>query len=262
MVYLITALDAEARPIIEHYRLKRSYALPYTLYSNDSMVLLVTQVGSKNAMMALSSLLGWRKPDTSDILINIGICGGPEIFPIGEPLLVHQIIDDNRHYYPDILYAHSLHETPLLSVDTPKDIPLGIPVDMESSGIFQAASRFFKIHQIAFLKIVSDHFNPESVTKDGVITLIKNQLSTIDFLIAQLQGISDNHQLFTSEERDSIEHFKTHFTKSQSDSLEDALTYYRLKSPEKPLIFPSESLPSSKRERSKLHEHLIATLTA
>ena len=157
MIYLITALDAEARAIIEHYRLKRVFPLPYTLYEGENTLLLVTGRGKTNALMAVSALLGWRRPSSEDTLINVGICGAPNSFSIGEPLLVHQITDGERRYYPDILYSHSLRETSLICVDTPQAFPCEAPVDMESAGIFCAASKFFKLHQMAFLKIVSDH---------------------------------------------------------------------------------------------------------
>lgn len=262
MIYLITALDAEARPLIEHYRLKRCYDLPYTVYRNDSTLLLVTQMGSKNAMMAVSALLGWCQPKESDCVINIGICGAPEEFSIGEALLIHQIIDQNRSYYPDILYSHFLRESSLMCLNTPQDIRLNTPVDMESSGIFQAASRFFKLHQMAYLKIVSDHFQPETLTKEGAMTLIQNHIGTIDSLISQLNSVHGTPPLFTSEERIQIECLKTHFTKSQGDAIEDALAYYRLKSPGKPLHLEYGPIPGSKRERNILHERIIAALTA
>jgi len=262
MIYLITALDAEARPLIEHYRLKRHYRLPYTVYTNDTMLLLVTQMGSKNAMMALSALLGWRQPNSNDILLNIGICGAPAAFAIGEALLIHQILDQDRRYYPDILYPHPLRESPLMCLDTPQEGTATTPVDMESAGIFQAASRFFKLHRIAFLKIVSDHFEPAAVTKEGVMSLIRNRITVIESLITQLLNVQKNGVPFTQEERERIEHLKTFFTKSQSDALEDALAYFRLKSPDEPLHLPDEAIPHSKRERSSLHERIIALLTA
>jgi len=261
MIYLITALDAEARPLIEHYRLKRDTSLPYTLYKNDDILLLVSGVGKTNALMALSALLGWNIPKPTDILMNIGICGAPSEYEIGKPLLVHQIIDHEKRYYPDILYPHSLRETSLLCVDEPQSRNCECPVDMESAPLFQAASRFFKLHQMAFVKIVSDHFTPQSVTKEGVIELIRSHLTLIDDLLSALQTIQSASSLFSDEERERIEAFKIHFTKSQGDGLEDALCFFRLKNPMTPLVLQSD-IPNSKRERSMLLEELITTLTA
>lgn len=261
MIYFITALDAEARPICEHYRLKRDRSLPYTLYRNDAMVLLVCGMGKTNALMAVSALMGWRIPKEEDILINIGICGAPSDYPIGEALLIHQIIDEDRHYYPDILFTHSLRETSIRCVGTPQSTLGDYPVDMESSGIFQAASRFFKLHQMAFIKIVSDHCAPESVTKEGVIALLHSHVNMLDSLISSLKAIPKPTPLFSAGERDEIEILKDHFTKSQSDALEDALMYFRLKHKDEPLSL-NLHIPNSKRERSLLLEELISSLTA
>jgi len=261
MIYLITALDAEAKPLCDHYRLKRDSSLPYTLYRNDEIVLLVSGIGKANAMMALSALLGWRIPEAGDILVNIGICGAPSEYTIGEALLIHQIFEGERHYYPDILYSHTLREVSLVCIDSPQSIVRDYPVDMESGAVFQAASRFFKLHQIAFIKIVSDHFTPENVTKEGAMELVRSHVNTVDNLMHNLQSVQLDSTLFTAEERVKINALKEHFTKSQGDALEDALCYFRLKNPEQSLKVDHE-IPHSKRERSQLLETLIHTFTA
>ena len=263
MIYLITALDAEARPLIEHYRLKRDHTLPYTLYRGEETLLLVTQAGKSNAMMATSALLGWRLPRPGDILINVGICGAPEEHPLGEPLLIHQIIDGERRYYPDILYPHTMRESPLLCLDTPAEgMENALPVDMESGGVYSAAARFFKLHRLAFLKIVSDHFEPETVTKEGAIELIRSCLPQLDALIAALRSAASEAPLFTPEEEEAIEGWKGHFTAAQGVRLDDALCYFRLQYPQRPLPALARDIPPSKRERSTLLETFIAGLTA
>lgn len=262
MTYLITALDAEARPFIEYYKLKRTSLLPYTLYSNDTTLLLVTGIGKLNAAMAVSALLGWCIPSDQDILINIGICGAPVEYTLGEALLIHQIHSDNRHYYPDILYTHPLREASLLCVDEGQNSVHPFPVDMESSGVFQASSRFFKLHQMAYLKIVSDHFTPDTITKEGVIALMQSHCQTVDNLITALQTIRSNTVRFCKEENDLIQVWKGYFTSAQGVKLEDALLYFRLKNPLKPFLFPNEPIPPSKYERSLLLERFISTLVS
>ena len=261
MIYIITALDAEARALVDHYRLKRDTSLPYTLYKNEQMVLLVSGMGKTNALMSVSALLGWRIPEESDILINIGICGAPEEYRIGEVLLIHQIRDANRRYYPDILYTHSLRECSLTCVDEAQSVVHDSPVDMESSAVFCAASRFFKLHRLAFIKIVSDHFTPETVTKEGVIELIQSNLSSVDEVCSALENVQTQSALFGVDEIEAIEKLKSYFTKSQASALYDALIYFRLKHPQSALPTHPD-IPDSKRERSQLLEELITTLTA
>lgn len=261
MIYLITALDAEARPLIEKYRLKRDYTLPYTLYVGEEIVLLVTQPGKNNAMMATSALLGWRIPKAQDILLNVGICGAPAEYPIGESMLIHQIFDGDRRYYPDILYPHTLRESPLLCSETPADTPRDIPVDMESGGVYAAAARFFKLHRMAFFKIVSDHCQPETVTKEGVITLVHSRIPELDRLITALKSVSAETPLFAPREEAALLQWKEFFTAAQGVQLEDALCYFRLKHPHQPFPVLAADIPPSKRERSALLEAFITILT-
>lgn len=261
MIYIITALDAEARALVDYYHLKRDSSLPYTLYKNEQMVLLVSGMGKPNALMAVSALLGWRIPKIEDCMINIGICGAPLTYEIGEALLIHQIYEGNRRYYPDILYTHPLREGSLICVDEAQSGLHDSPVDMESSAIFQAASRFFKLHQMAFIKIVSDHFAPETVTKEGVIQLIQSNLNRVDEVCSALEKVQTQTTLFGEDEIEAIERLKSFFTKSQASALDDALIYFRLKYPQS--VLPTYlDIPDSKRERTRLIEELIAKLTA
>ncbi len=260
MNYIVTALDAEARPLIEAQRLKRHYTLPYPLYRNDETLLIVTGMGKNNTLMAVSALLGWRIPQEGDCLVNIGICGAPCGYTIGEALLIHQIIEGEKAFYPDILYPHPLREASIVCVEGPQSEAHDFPVDMESSAVFQAASRFFKLHQMAFIKIVSDHFSPQSLTKEGVMELIGSNFERIDAVLRPLSRVQGTQSLFNAQERETIDTLKSRFTKSQGDRLEDAFLYRRLKNPSLPLPILSE-IPDSKRERSRLLEELIATLT-
>jgi hypothetical protein len=223
-------------------------------------MLLVTGLGKSNAMMAVSALLGWKMPTQNDTLINVGLCAAPKKYPLGEPLLIHQIIDTHRRFYPDILYTHPLDESSIVCADAPQSTPLDTPVDMESSGVFQAASKFFKLHQMAFLKIVSDHFEPEQVNKEKALALVQTHTGTIDTLAKTMQNLCSVPPLFTAEERAAIEMLKHHFTVSQGSALEDALCYARLKNPLAKLEITLHTLPNTKRERSELHEYLIQTL--
>lgn len=260
MIYIITALDAEARALVDHYHLRRDFSLPYTLYKNEQMVLLVSGMGKNNALMAVSALLGWRIPKAEDCLINIGICGAPPSYEIGETLLIHQIRDANRSYYPDILYTHSLRECSLTCVDEAQSALHDSPVDMESGAVFCASSRFFKLHRLAFIKIVSDHFTPETVTKEGVIELIQSNLKRVDEVCSALENVQTQSALFGVDEVEAIERLKSYFTKSQASALDDALIYFRLKHPQSALPTHPD-IPDSKRERSRLLEELITTLT-
>ena len=128
MLYITVALSAEARPLIDHFQLTRTYTLPYTTFENEEVKLIVTGIGIENAMMATSALLGQFPPSKTDILVNIGICAAPQSFEIGEVFLVHKISYKNNFLFPDILFEHVLKESDILCVNEPANEILKSPV--------------------------------------------------------------------------------------------------------------------------------------
>ena len=261
MLYITVALSAEARPLIEHFQLTRTYTLPYTIFENEEVKLIVTGIGIENAMMATSALLGQFPPSKTDILINIGICAAPQSFEIGEAFLVHKISYKDNFSFPDILFEHVLKESDILCVDEPVDEILNNPVDMESYGVYKAASRFFSTHQILFLKVVSDHFEPQSVTKELAIELISKNLKNLDTILHAAAYIANKTPLFTQDEKKHINLISDYLTKAQSDAFYDACCYYKLHH-KKPLhVETPDSKKLSKKERSEYLESLIKTLT-
>lgn len=263
MLYIVIALSAEARPIVQMFKLKRVYTLPYTLFENDDVTLIISGMGIENAMMATSALLGYKPPTENDLLINIGICAAPQSFEIGEALLVHKITHQNHAYFPDILFEHPLKECDLTSVDAPVEGGVQTAVDMESYGVYKASSRFFKTHQMLFFKVVSDHFEPQNVTKESASELIAHNLPQLKYILRSAKFVAKKEELFNDDEKKLIEEISQYLTKSQSDAFYDACCYYRLHH-KQPLYASGIKLPDEKllkQQRSEYLERLIKTLT-
>jgi adenosylhomocysteine nucleosidase len=269
MLFFVTALSAEAKPIVQKYNLKRIYTLPYTLFENDEIKLLVTGIGLQNAMLAVSAFLGHYTVAKTDILINIGICAAPKIFAIGQTLLIHKLTCNMRFghkehaYYPDILFEHPFHESELLSLEAPKNAHHPFPVDMEAYGIYTAAARFLDAHRMLFFKIVSDHFEPETVNKEQTTILIETALPNILQAIQNALCIFTGKTIFAQEEKNLIEQISLLLTKSQSDAFYDACRYYKLHRKksfhESGIQIPKHKL--TKQQRSAYFDKLIAALT-
>ena len=266
MLYITVALSAEARPLVDSFKLTRTYILPYTLFENKDIKLIVTGIGNENAMMATSVFLGHFLPSKNDILVNVGICAAPKEFAIGEALLIHKIIYKSSSYFPDILFEHNLLECEITSVDEPLDSPLKMPVDMESYGVYKAASRFLDTHNILLFKVVSDHFEPLHVSKELATELISKNLQNLQSIIRFAEYIAKQPPLFTFDEEKLISAISIYLTKSQSALFYDACCYYKLHH-QKPLLtechlniktLNSEKL--SKKERSEYLDSLIKTL--
>ncbi len=267
MLYITVALSAEARPLIDTFKLTRTYALPYTLFENSDIKLLVTGVGLQNAIMATSAFLGHFSPNEDDLLLNIGICAAPQSFEIGEAFLVHKLTckvpyeSKNQVYYPDILFEHPLKESDLLSVDESMDIAQELPVDMEAYGVYKAASRFLNTHQLLFFKVVSDHFEPLHVSKESATSLIQNSMNALQNILHSAKYVTKKDSLFSQEEQESIDAIANYFTKSQASAFYDACCYYKLHH-KKPLDLKTPSQEKlSKKERSIQFESLVKTLT-
>jgi hypothetical protein len=263
MLYITTALSAEARPLIDYYKLTRVYSLPYTLFENEKVKLIITGIGIENAMMATSALLGYLPPKNGDIFLNVGICAAPKEFAIGEGILAHKLTHKQSSYYPDILFEHNFHECELLCVDTPAQNILHAPTDMESYGIYKAASRFFATHAMLFFKVVSDHFEPSHINKEMATELISKQQLSLENLIRAAQFVSKQNQIFSRDEKKLAEQISELLTKSQEDAFYDACYYYKLHF-QKNLHQSGITLPLTKltkQGRNEYYEKLIKTLT-
>jgi len=187
MIYFITALYNEAKPLLEQWSFKRDKSLPYRLYYNDRMYLLVTQIGMENATEAVQSMIRHIPPKEYDILINVGLCAAPEIHPLGSALYVHSIYYKDKTIKLPGKYNATLPSVSLRTVDLPVSIPQDYAVDMEAYAIYKVAHPFFHTGNIIFFKIVSDHFKPELVDKKRAIDLIRQNMPKLELIMTALQ---------------------------------------------------------------------------
>lgn len=67
-----TALVAEAKPIIGHFKLSCTSRSPYNLYIHEDIALIVSGIGSEQTKNALSYALALMSPQRA---INVGIAG-------------------------------------------------------------------------------------------------------------------------------------------------------------------------------------------
>lgn len=226
MVYIFSALYAEAQPLIEKYRLKKKcevHGVDSFQDEDGRMILSLTGCGVYRAVFAVSSVLAVIPPGPADQLLFFGSAAyvkqterdknNPES---GCPLpdrktasvsglyRIREISDlaSGRRYYPDLLRETGLPDAVAVTgmhvlyrqqgsaqtdvsdsaetddsdstwTDKPavarsrdlksvvqicRDIRQDVPVlyDMESAGIYEAASRHMGPHQITILRFVSD----------------------------------------------------------------------------------------------------------
>lgn len=193
MINLIVALPCEARPLIQHLRLRKQAASDYDLYQGEGLNLIISGVGKLAAAMACAWLRGLTTTADSadDVWLNIGIAGhGYQ--PLGSAFLAHRISEQHgdRCWYPEFAFKRPCPSTALKTVDAAEnDYPDDTLYDMEAAGFYAACRRFSSVELIHCFKVVSDNrrSGTETVNEAGVSALLAGHLVTIDNVIGCLR---------------------------------------------------------------------------
>ena len=131
-------------------------------------MLIVTGIGIENAKKAALFVKEHFSPSLEDILLNIGIAAVSKEIPVGTLCKVGSVI------YKDARIDLSEDGFLLQTVDTPQKTPRETLVDMEAYGLVEIFGTDLKVY-----KIISDHFEPENVTKEGVKKLVSAALAKL-----------------------------------------------------------------------------------
>lgn len=222
MIYIVTAIYAEAHPFITRFSLKKDIShTRFQVFQNleGDLCLIISGTGAVPAATALSSICTEYGVKQGDFLLNAGVCAGIQSRNIhktentcqaGAIFLCNKIKDHTtgKTFYPDILYRHDFPEAQIVTgarpyinisqhnvnygtVNNDADFYL---YDMEAAAIYQAGSYYFSPHQMSFLKIISDDGNTEDVTPLLIEELIDRNMDCIAAYLANLQEISRQSQ--------------------------------------------------------------------
>lgn len=191
MIYMLVALRGEAKPLLEHWSFKRNRSVPQRLYENDDMTLLVTQMGRENASSAVAALFSAKKPKHSDIVINFGLCAAPPVFPLGSVLQAGEL-----RYKEARVVLKRFSELPVAKIvlETVDEAFEGRgihAVDMEAYGVAMAAKGYIKTENMAFIKVVSDHFEPDAFEREEAVNYIREAIPLLEKLMEEMQGDAD-----------------------------------------------------------------------
>ena len=267
----LTALKAEANPLIESYGLIND---PDThLYTGENISLMVTGVGKPKTESRIQSLFSQYSDFKDTVVINIGIAGGnPNETNVGELYRVNAIYDEDtgQSFFPDILLKHSLIELSLVTVSKGitenRDIYRGL-VDMEGSAIFQLLSKQVPPHRLVFLKVVSDHMDVSDWKTLDVTGLIAGHVDTIRSIIVGFEfGDLSDRIILSEEEMDflNLGMVRLKLTETQQVQLLDYSENYKKRSGDG-LEFLNPfftKAPKSKQERNMIFEQIRQSLSA
>ncbi|RUM65495.1 MAG: hypothetical protein DSZ05_05930 [Sulfurospirillum sp.] len=183
MTTFVTALHAEAAPIIEKYRLTRQENPFFPLYSSEKITLIVSGMTPLQSAIATTYLLTTLK-SVPDTIANLGICASTrQNDPIGTCYAIRKITDtmtQKVYHLPKI--ESSLPQTSIATYPVPQQTKAHKHhlLDMESSGFYTAARRFLPPEKIRLFKVVSDYGNMEVPDTQFVREIIQKNLSSLE----------------------------------------------------------------------------------
>ena len=177
MLYIVAALKPEAQAFVDKYKLKKNKLQNYTLFQNDTITLIISGIGVDNSRLATQALINNFDIHKEDIYLNIGICAAPKKYTLGTVLEIGSIT------YRGINYVFDSNKQTLTCKDIEIDTKQNTIIDMESFGFYDAVIHNPAIKKFHILKIVSDHFEPRKVTKEGTKSLLFNKIDAINKII-------------------------------------------------------------------------------
>jgi len=226
------ALEAEARPLIARFRLKRDLSVTaFRLYRNREagISLVVTGIGKLRMAAAVGFLAVHASPAC---WIDVGTAGHPEL-PLGTVRLAHRIIDHDsgRSFYPQLVIDAPVTTEALITVSRPlSGFPDPALYDMEASGFFEAARHFATVEWIHALKVVSDN-RRESFVKKQVGGLVEAAVPTLETIVA---GLRELHRSIAEPLPLDLARIaaETRLTQAQTRQVEKLLRQWQALSPE------------------------------
>ncbi|MGR9086516.1 MAG: hypothetical protein ACU841_05500 [Gammaproteobacteria bacterium] len=196
-VFIYTALPSEARPLVDHFGLKKMTELrPFDIYGRQDMCLTVTGLG-KCAMAAGVAYSQALMPAVEHpVLLNIGIAGH-EDHALGRMFLIDRIIDceNGKTHYPPLLFAPVC---PTGAVQTASRPQLGYDrpwlFDMEASAFYETAVRFTTAELAQCLKVVSDNRSSpaDTIKPRQVSAWIADEMPAIEATLAELIRLAES----------------------------------------------------------------------
>ena len=178
MIYIVTALKPEAQAFVDKYKLTKKRLSNFTIYTNTNITLIVSGVGVRNSTMATQTLINYYDITDDDIYLNVGICGADKEYKIGELLEINRIT-----YNSQTIELKDKDGKTITCLDEEANTSKYNIVDMESFGFYDAVIHSPAIKNFHILKVVSDHFEPEKVTKDNTKSLVFNAIDDINLIL-------------------------------------------------------------------------------
>lgn len=237
LVHLVVALDAEAKPLISWFGLKRQHPdRGFPVFRHAHVALVIAGPGKVNAAAATAHLHAACGFPRNALWANIGVAGHPEL-EIGATRVAHAVDDaaTARSWFPPLAITPPWPSARVITVDRP-DLVYGTGqlVEMEAAGFYATACRFATSELVQVVKVVSDNLaHPAGRLRAGDLTaLIGRQLDALDLFLHRLGRLANELAEVDSADEDQLERYlaRWRFTASQRRQLQEQLRRWNVHS--------------------------------
>ena len=239
MLILHTALHAEARAFIEHFRLQRQHDLKtFACFARDDIFLVESGMGKIDTATAIGwagALLAAEQP----VWLNIGMAGHAD-HQLGHLLLAHRIEDQasEERYYPPQLFHPVPSSENLITVEQPSHkYPANAMIDMEASAFIRSASRFSSLELIHSIKLITDNREnpPVRMKAAAVESMFSPHVEQVAQIAQQLLQLRQLAIDLTRETQEIIRQ-RWHFSQYQRSQLKRLIQRYHALYKNQPLL--------------------------
>lgn len=248
--YFFAALPCEAKPLINHFKLKKQQSCTaFTIYRNEHITLTVTGLGKSAMAAGVAYTLALFPAPSVPILLNVGIAGHCS-HPLGSVFIAEKIIDQEtgRCYYPQLVITPPCPTHELITVAKAQPgYPTGSLYEMEASAFYEISIRFSSAELIHCIKIISDNKNNPSyeIKPAQVSLLISGVMLMIAEYIQQLSQLAIQAKPFGAANYTEIIN-QWHFSSNEKIQLKSLLNKRAILIPDNSLDLKELSVESGK----------------
>jgi adenosylhomocysteine nucleosidase len=249
-IFIYAALPYEAKPLVEHFGLKRDGSVrPFAVYLSQDICLTVTGLGKSAMAAGVAYTQALFASVEHPVMLNIGIAGHKD-HPLGDLFLIDKIIDvdSQKSYYPALNITPTCSTGSIQTLSKPQlyyDPPHLF--DMEASAFYETAVRFSSTELVVCLKVISDNqLSPvENIQPKQVTALIAAHLATVESLLAR--AVAQAQMITTPESRQFEKLIKRfHLTVNERMQLKNLLSRWNVVTNHQPLEIDEISFQSGK----------------
>ena len=193
---IISALRAEAEPLVNFYKLEQDLSYDYPVYKGKDIRIICTGVGRNNIRRVLINFYSKLSKEPNYQFINIGIAGAKKgVCKIGQCFIIDSISDDKSE---SIYQLNNVFESQILTQNiTTVSEPVSNGgnkyrslVDMEAHEICTVVDSYDDLENLFIIKIISDFMDVSRkyFSFDTVYDLVDNNISNIDKLLMDFRN--------------------------------------------------------------------------